>query len=287
MHSVHKQEANGEVKSKSQSATTKNCRCEDRENCPHPWVSADDGAGTVSKAGGKMHWAHKCSTFGMPGQGVLLDAIAMSDAASHDSTSVVPHLARVLELYPELRGSVTTVLDDCAADDDGLKLQVREEFGLTLLAPINPRGRGEITKDLPRGIDHITPTGTPVCGEGYPFDLIGVRKEPEKFIFSAPHDAEGNAVCQTCPTSAGCYRGNAGARRIEIDCARLPWIDVDFPQKSIRFRKLMANRTVIERLHKLMKYDFGGSELRKRGTKSFQATLDKTLLAMHLVIACK
>ncbi len=29
------------------------------------------------------------------------------------------------------------------------------------LAPINPRGRQPIRDDLPRGVDHVTPTGTP------------------------------------------------------------------------------------------------------------------------------
>ena len=47
----------------------------------------------------------------------------------------------------------------------------------------------------------------------------------------------------------------------------------------------MAQRTVIERLHKLMKDDYGDENLTKRGTKAFQARLDKTKLAMHLVLA--
>jgi len=34
-----------------------------------------------------------------------------------------------------------------------------------------------------------------------------------------------------------------------------------------------------------MKYDFGRPRLAKRGNRAFQATLDKTLLAMHLVLA--
>ena len=66
---------------------------------------------------------------------------------------------------------------------------------------------------------------------------------------------------------------------------RLPWLDPEFPQVSKRFAKIMARRTVIERLHKLMKYDFGDDRLSKRGTKAFQARLDKTLLAMHLALA--
>ncbi|HEY79982.1 MAG TPA: hypothetical protein G4O05_02730, partial [Caldilineae bacterium] len=72
---------------KSHPRTTKPCRCPDRHHCPHPWINADDGAGTVVKSSGRMYWAHKASTLGFPGQEVLLDAVAMSDAATHDSQS--------------------------------------------------------------------------------------------------------------------------------------------------------------------------------------------------------
>ena len=47
----------------------------------------------------------------------------------------------------------------------------------------------------------------------------------------------------------------------------------------------MARRTGIERIHKLMKFDHGDDRLTKRGTPSFQARLDKTLLAMHVLLA--
>jgi hypothetical protein len=63
------------------------------------------------------------------------------------------------------------------------------------------------------------------------------------------------------------------------------WIDPKFPQLSRRFARAMADRTAIERLHKLMKYDYGDERLTKRGNAAFQARLDKTLLAMHLVLA--
>ena len=32
--------------------TTKSCKCPDWTNCPHPWVNADEGAGTVVKTNG-------------------------------------------------------------------------------------------------------------------------------------------------------------------------------------------------------------------------------------------
>lgn len=272
-------------KRKSHPKTTKSCRCKDWANCPHPWVSADDGAGTVVKSTGKMYWGHKASTIGFAGQEVLLDAAAMTDAASHDSKSPSSHVARVFQLYPELHKVVTRVLDDGAADDQTLKDFFQTEWGIELLAPINPRRRGPITKDLPRGIDHITPTGTPVCQEGYPFEFITCRHDTEKFVFEAPRGENGIPVCWECPKRTECYRGNVGSRRITIAFERLPWLDPEFPQVSKRFAKIMARRTVIERLHKLMKYDYGDERLSKRGTKAFQARLDKTLLAMHLALA--
>jgi len=271
-------------KRKSHPRTTKSCRCKERETCRHPWINADDGAGTVTKSNG-MHWAHKASTLGFPGQEILLDAVAMSDAASHDSKSLEPHLQRLFDRHPNLRQIVTRVLDDGAADDVDLKNNLQSQLGVELLAPINPRRRKPIRDDLSRGIDHITPTGTPVCREGYPFELIGTRSDTKHFLFRAPDDEHGTPVCQGCPKKDGCYRGEAGARQVAVAFESLPWIDPEFPQNSKRFKKAIAKRTSIERLHKLMKFDYGDARLTKRGNAAFQARLDKTLWVMHLVLA--
>jgi hypothetical protein len=273
------------ARKKSHPKTTKRCRCKNRRHCPHPWTNADEGAGTVVKSTGKMYWAHKASTLCFPGQQILLDAVAMSDAASHDSQSLLPHLERLFTRHPDLRGTIHRVLDDGAADDQTLKDAVQEQWGVQLVAPINPRGRRPIGDDLPRGVDHITPTGTPVCRAGYPLEFLGCRHDTKRFLFRAPDDAQGVPVCRNCSLREGCYRGDEGARQITVPFARLPWIDPEFPQLSLRFAKVMAKRTAIERLHKLMKYDFGDERLTKRGNAAFQARLDKTLLAMHLVLA--
>ncbi|MBC8374045.1 MAG: transposase [Planctomycetes bacterium] len=272
-------------KRKSHPKTSKTCKCPDRANCPHPWVNADEGAGTVVKSTGKMYWAHKASTISFAHQEILLDAVAMTDAASHDSQSLPEHVARVFKLHPDLEPVINRVLDDGAADDQTLKDFFQTEWKIELLAPINPRRRGPMTKDLPRGIDHLTPIGIPICRQGYPLDFLTCRHDTRKFVFQAPSGEDGIPVCRQCPARSQCYRGNAGARRVTIGFERLPWLDPEFPQVSKRFAKVMARRTVIERLHKLMKYDFGEDRLSKRGTKAFQARLDKTLLAMHLTLA--
>jgi len=272
-------------KRKSHPRTTKNCRCTDREHCDHAWINADDGAGTVVKSTGKMYWAHKASTLSFADQEVLLDAVALHDAASHDSQSLVPHLSRLLSRHPDLKGVVTRVLDDGAADDRALKSKIKTVFDIELLAPINPRRRGPIRDDLPRGIDHLTPRGVPVCGAGYPFELLGFRQSTERFIFTAPEATPGESVCVGCVLRGDCYRGESGGRRVTIGADRLPWLDRGFPQLSKRFGKAMARRTGIERIHKLMKFDRGDDRLTKRGTSSFQARLDKTLLAIHVLLA--
>lgn len=275
----------GTPRKKSQSRTTKPCRCADRKSCEHPWVQADAGAGTVVKSPIHIRWAHKASTLALPGQEVLLDAVAMSDAASHDSRSLEAHVARILRIYPELKGRVTRILDDMAADDKKLKKTLRETWGIELWAACNPRSRKALTKDLPKGIEKIRPGGTPVCRAGLPLDFLGCRHKEERFLFRAPDDEEGKPVCGGCDYKSECCRPGTQRRQVSIPFDRLRWIDPQLPYLSRRFQRQMTRRVVIERLHKRMKWDFGEGRLRKRGHESFQATLDKTLFAMHAVLA--
>ena len=132
-------------KRKSHPRTTKNCRCADRAHCDHPWINADEGAGTVVKSTGKMSWAHKASTLSFADQEVLLDAVALNDAASHDSQSVVPHLGRLFARHPDLKGVVKRLLDDGAADDPELKAETQATFHMK----------------FDRGDDRLTKRGTP------------------------------------------------------------------------------------------------------------------------------
>ena len=107
-------------------AATETKPSQDRQHCDHALVNADAGAGTVVKSTGKMYWGHKASTLSFAEQEVLLDAVAMSDAASHDSQSLMPHLRRMLQRHPDLRWLVTRMLDDVAADDPQRKASIRE-----------------------------------------------------------------------------------------------------------------------------------------------------------------
>ena len=277
---------NGKPLKKSHPKTTKPCRCPVWQDCPHDWISADEGAGTVVKAGRKMFWAHKASTFALDGPiEIPLDAVAMTDAAIHDSRSLIVHLERIAGLYPGILEKIEVVLDDSALDDEAIRKKVKERFDIELRVEPNARGRKPIFDELPQGIERITPGGTPVCDAGFPFDLLGVRKQTERFLFRAPVDADGVPVCDGCPERDDCIRPTAERRHLSVPFTKIPHMDPDFPHLSKRFERLMSKRTVIERIHKLMKFDYGDDRLTKRGMLAYQATLDKTLFAMHVVLA--
>ncbi len=277
---------NGKPLKKSQPKTTKSCRCAVWQGCPHPWISADEGAGTVVKAGHKMYWAHKASVFALVGEiEIPLDAVALTDAATHDSKSFLAHLERIEIRFPQVMEKLEIVLDDSALDDKWIRKETKERFGIDLRMEPNARGRKPILEGLPQGVERIRPSGTPVCNAGFPFDLLGVRKEAEHFLFRAPDDTDGVPVCTDCSQRDGCVRDTAERRHLSIPFARLPFLDPDLPHLSERFKTEMAQRTMIERINKLMKFDYGSGQLTKRGTAAYQATLDKTLFAMHVALA--
>ena len=146
----------GKEQKKSQSLVTKNCRCENRETCEHTWVLADEGAGTVVKSNKKMYWAHKASIIGFPRQGVPLDAVPISDAASFDGETLYPHVKKLFNELPEIKSSIKKILYDSACDDKELKEKLHKDFGIELKASLNPRRKKEVTESLPHGIEKIT-----------------------------------------------------------------------------------------------------------------------------------
>jgi hypothetical protein len=93
-------EEGGKEQKKSQSKVTKRCNCEDWEHCPHPWVLADDGAGTIVKSKSKIIWGHKASVLGFPKQEVPIDAAAVADGATFDGKTLFPHVEKVFEHLP-------------------------------------------------------------------------------------------------------------------------------------------------------------------------------------------
>ena len=282
---VHYENANGTEKKKSQSKMTKNCHCDDRETCHHEWELADDGAGTIVKSGGKMYWGHKASVVGLPLQGIPLDAVAIADGASHDGQTFLPHVKKIFQQYPILSSSIERVLYDSACDDAKLRKRFRDELDVELKASFNPRATKAVTDNLPRGMEKITAWGVPVCQAGHEMDYQGIRYANETFIYKAPVDGEGVSVCTDCQQRKGCCHESAqSGRTITVSFDTLPQINPDDPPMSKRFKAIMTRRPSVERMIKRLKCDLGDDRLSKRGNSSFQAYLDKTLIAYHLLL---
>lgn len=274
----------GKEKKKSQSKITKNCRCKNQKECPHDWILSDDGAGTIVKSNKKMHWGHKASILGLPKQGIPLDAVAISDAATNDGKTFFPHVEKLFSDYPEVETWIDKVLYDSSCDDKKLKDKFADELGLELKASMNPRGKGDTISNLPRGIDKITPYGVPTCNGGFEFDYKGIRFDNEKFIYQSPLTSDGTSVCLNCINIMDCCPNSLTGRTINVSFDALPHIDSNDPPMAKRFKAIMTRRPSIERMIKRLKCDLGDDRLTKRGNDSFQAYLDKTMIAFHMLI---
>ncbi len=274
----------GKENRKSQSKTTKNCRCNDRVKCHHPWELADDGAGTIVKAAHKYFWGHKASILGLPLQGIPLDAIAVSDAATHDGETFFPHVVQLFAQYPEVESWIDTVIYDSACDSQDLKNCFRNILGLELKTSLNPRRKQTVTEALPKGMIKLTPYGNLVCNANLEMEYRGARYKTEKFIYQAPLDANGVSVCHSCKQKDMCCPNAEKGRTAEVAFNMLPHIDSQDPPMSKRFKALMTHRPSVERMIKRLKCDLGDDRLKKRGNASFQAYLDKTMIAFHILL---
>jgi len=280
---VKYEDEKGKDKKKSQSKTTKNCTCENQENCEHLWGLTDDGAGTVVKHGPQMHWAHKASILGVPDQGIPLVALAMTDAANHDSKSIIGSLEFMRMNFPNVLNYANSLLDDSAADVFKLKNEVKDEFNLTLNCTVNPKGIKTLTSEsLPKGMEKLTPRGVLICQNDCEMQYNGIREEHQVYIYSAPC-VDGQSACSQCPFKDECCNNNNNTGRVAtIPFSKLPHILPENPPMRESFKKLMKKRPSVERMIYKLKCRLGERYLHKRGNCNFQATLDKSMIALHL-----
>ena len=276
----------GKEKTKTQSKVTKKCGCKDKSNCAHPWQLADEGAGTIVKSRHKKIWGHKASIIGLAGQEIPIDAAAVADAATHDGETFYPHVKLLFEKMPEFESWIDTALYDSAGDKTILRETFYNEMGIVLKTSMNPRGRQPITDNLPKGMEKITPQGEIICKGGFEMDYTGARFEAEKFIYNAPKDDNGNSLCPQCDYKPVCCPLAKNGRSVTINFDMLPHIDPGDPPMAKRFKAIMTRRPSVERMIKRLKCDLGDDRLKKRGNASFQAYLDKTLIAYHILLRC-
>jgi len=159
-----------------------------------------------------------------------------------------------------------------------------DKLGLELKASLNPRRQKEVTNGLPRGMEKITPYGVVICKDGHEMDYKGMRYENEKFIYYAPTDTDGESVCSTCSHQIECCPNSLTGRMVNISFGLLPHIDTEDPPMAKRFKAIMTRRPSVERMIKRLKCDMSDDRLSKRGNLAFQAYLDKSMIAFHLLL---
>lgn len=276
---------NGKPCKKSQSHITKTCSCSDKEHCPHRWELADEGAGTVVKKHNVFYWAHKASIIGLADQGIPLIAQAMKDAASHDSSSIIPSMTLLNHHFPQVVEHAENLLDDSAADDPKIKKALKQQLDVNLRCHVNPRRRRTLKQEeLPKAMASLTPTGTLRCLAGHQMDYLGIRRNIG-YYYGPPRDELNEMICSTCPLKPQCcHIDNHTGRHVIIHFDKLPNLSGQDPPMAKRFQKLMKKRPSVERMIYRLKCILGDRYLSKRGNHNYQASLDKAMLVLHLLL---
>jgi hypothetical protein len=282
---VHYSDKNGKPCKKSQCYISKTCSCDDKNSCSHPWELVDEGAGTVVKKHNVFYWAHKSSIIGLPDQGVPLIAQAMTDAAGHDSSSPMESLSLLNKHLPKVVEKAENLLDDSAADDPKLKEAIRKTFQLDLRCHVNPRRRKTLgSDDLPKGMLSLTATGTLRCQAGHEMTYRCIR-QGLGYYYDSPTDELQKDLCSSCPFKPECcHMDNTKGRNVIIPFDKLPAISPQDPPMAKRFQTLMKKRPSVERMIYRLKCTLGDRYLSKRGNHNYQASLDKAMLAFHLLL---
>ncbi len=91
-------------------------------------------------------------------------------------------------------------------------------------------------------------------------------------------------MCSTCEHKINCCPNSRAGRTINISFDILPHINSDDPPMAKRYKAIMSRRPSVERMIKRLKCDLGDDRLSKRGSDSFQAYLDKTMIAFHILL---
>lgn len=261
----------------------KQCTCgkDAWSSCPHPWTSTDQGAAVVVKGPTRVYWAHKASVASFGNSEIPIDVRVLNYAAHSDSKTLLPHLALLASEMPDVVEKLRVVLADSAYSCNAAEL-TQLYPNIRLSAPIIQR-KCVGAADHFIGIDHFTATGVPVCRSGHRFELRGRELTNQLFIWAAPDDEHGSAVCACCPLSHGCLV--KGTRRyIRVERELTPQVDWDHPQHFRTEKALYAKRTGVERAIKRIKVDLDAQCLQYRDVRRVQALLDRKLLTLHLLL---
>lgn len=265
---------------------TKTCSCgrDHWEDCEHPWMATDHGAGIVWKGFSRIYWAHKASFVGFGQSEIPVDARVTQYAAEHDGKTLIPHLQIVDRQLPDAVVSLRHVVADDAYQGNHDEVT---QFGLgaRLTVPVHRSGRSKAhVAERFRGIDRFTGIGVPICQADHRFEMLGRDIAGERYIWAAPDGEDGAGVCDGCPFADECL-GNGSRRHIRVDRDDFPQIDWEHPQHLRRNKERYKQRTGVERAIKRIKVDLAAEDVTVRDGLRVQAHLDRRLLVLHLLLA--
>ncbi|HBF43757.1 MAG TPA: hypothetical protein DDW42_09070 [Desulfobacteraceae bacterium] len=115
-------------------------------------------------------------------------------------------------------------------------------------------------------------------------DYKGIRYEAGKFIYQAPTNKNNDPVCLNCVYKEECCPNSITGRMVNVSFDVPPHINSQDPPMAKRFKAIMTRRPSIERMIKRLKCDLSDDRLTKRSNASFQAYLDKTMIAFHILL---
>lgn len=134
-------------------------------------------------------------------------------------------------------------------------------------------------------MEKLTPAGHLHCQAGNTMDFLGIRRADGTFIYGPPVKNDDETHCAQCPLKAQCCRANnKNGRHVSIPFEMLPHISPENPPMAKRFTETMKKRTAVERMIYQLKCRLGERYLHKRGNHNYQATLDKSMIAFHLIL---
>jgi hypothetical protein len=116
-------------------------------------------------------------------------------------------------------------------------------------------------------------------------NFLGARRSTEAFLYGPPRLESGEVACSSCPLkSSCCQKENHQGRQVVVPFAALEHLDPKDPPMSRRFKASMLKRVAVERSIKRIKLDLSSDHLDRRGNDAFQAHLDRSVIALHLLL---
>ncbi len=277
----------GEKTKRSIGKLSKRCSCIDKNNCNHKWEVTDRGCGVIFKSLRKIFWAHKASFVCFPKSQIPIDAVALNKASTNDGETIIPHIKRLKEHIGFILKKIKSVMADGPYNTKENKDYIQNELKAIPYVPINSRNIKIPSAVNIKGIDHFTKNGVPICNARLPLEMKGRDLNKQRYIWGPPILEEKNQTviaCSRCILKNDCCPKGQG-RSLRTKASDFPQIDWKNPQHSIRWKKQYNKRTAIERAIKTIKVDYCAEDFNKRDSVNFQGHLDKTMLALHILLS--